>query len=226
MAEKLAKFCPGCGYTIILTLFGQLVKKMGVSSRIVIGLDIGCSLLAWDFLPLNTFQTHHGRVTPVMMGFKRAREGAICVGVTGDGGAYAIGLQSLIYAVKRDEPIFVLVVNNTVYAMTGGQSAPTTCRGQKTDTHPEGYNEDPFKGPEILSQVAARGAYLARTVVNTPTEMTACLEKAVTTVESGHFALLEILSFCPTTWRTTGKETNAYLENLKMVFELRDFSPS
>ena len=32
----------------------------------------------------------------------------------------------------------MILVNNTVYAMTGGQMAPTTLAGQKTETTPFG----------------------------------------------------------------------------------------
>src|SRR3989338_3749004 len=115
-----AKFCPGCGYPIALMLLGKILEKKGLSVNTVLGLDIGCALLAWNFMPMNIVQTHHGRVAPTMVGFKRARPDSICVGITGDGGAYAIGLQNLLHAAKRDEPVTVLVINNTVYAMTGG----------------------------------------------------------------------------------------------------------
>src|SRR3989339_1962568 len=110
-----AKFCAGCGYPIILMTLGRILEQKQLSKKAVMGLDIGCSLLAINSLPINIFQTHHGRVTPTMVGFKRARLEAVCFSLTGDGGAYAIGLQNLLHAAKRDEPIIVIVINNTVY---------------------------------------------------------------------------------------------------------------
>ena len=110
---QAAKFCPGCGYPAILTLLKNNLQKLGLLEKAVLGLDIGCSLLAWHVLPISTFQTHHGRVVPTMMGFKRARKNCLPVALVGDGGAYAIGLQSLLHAARRDEPIFVLVINNS-----------------------------------------------------------------------------------------------------------------
>lgn len=220
MNQNAAKFCAGCGYPIILMMLARVLEKMELSKKTVLGLDIGCNLLAWNYLPLNIFQTHHGRVTPTMMGFKRARPDSISVALTGDGGAYAIGLQSLIHIAKRDEPVLVLVVNNTLYAMTGGQSAPTTVKGQKTDTHPQGYEEETFWGPELLREVVKTGAYLARTAVNDSKNLMAYLEKAILAQQSGHFSLVEVLSFCPTNWRTKGQGTLNYLENLKSVFKI------
>ncbi len=218
-----AKFCPGCGHPIVLMMLRQVLSEMDLSNKAVLGLDIGCSLLAWNFLPVNTFQTHHGRVSPTMVGFKRARPECLAVGYTGDGGAYAIGLQSLIHAARRDEPILVIVVNNTVYGMTGGQAGPTTMPGQKTPTSPEGSKDRPFFGPETLRDVADEKAYLARAAVNDIKGMKECLEKAIKATQKGHFALVEFLSFCPTNWKTKGPDTIKYLEKIKTVFKVGEF---
>lgn len=220
-----AKFCPGCGHPIVLLTLNRILEEMNLGKRAVLGLDIGCSLLAWNFLPINTFQTHHGRVTPTMIGFKRARPDSVCFGYTGDGGAYAIGLQSLMHTAMRDEPITVLVVNNTVYGMTGGQTAPTTLTGQKTDTNPDGFLGKPFLGPEVLRSVANEKAFLARTAVNEPKQMQEFIKKAIETQQSGHFSLIEFLSYCPTNWKTKGIETNNYLNNnMKPIFKLKEFN--
>jgi len=215
-----AKFCPGCGYPIVLMMMHNILKEMKLNTQSVLGLDIGCSLLAWNFLPINTFQTHHGRVTPTMLGFKRARPNSICIGMTGDGGAYAIGMQSLAHAVKRDEPITVIVVNNTVYGMTGGQTAPTTLHGQKTDTNLEGNIDDPISGPEFFRPLAHKDAFFARTAVNEPRQLQECFRKAFETQQQGHFSMVEILSFCPTHWKTKGADTIAHLNELKETFKL------
>ncbi len=219
MSENLAKFCPGCGHPIVLMMLHRILKQNNLEAQAVLGLDIGCSLLAWNYLPINTFQTHHGRVVPTMVGFKRARKNCLAIGYVGDGGAYAIGWQSLFHAALRDEPVLVIVVNNTVYGMTGGQTAPTTLSGQKTSTSPNGFEGVTMHGPEILRQVANQNAFIARTAVNDPKQMMEFLEKAVQTQQAGHFALVEFLSLCPTNWRTKGADTVKYLEErLKPAF--------
>jgi 2-oxoglutarate ferredoxin oxidoreductase subunit beta len=49
-----------------------------------------------------------------------------------NGAAYSIGLAETMHAALRNENVVVLVVNNSVYGMTGGQMAPTSLPGQKT----------------------------------------------------------------------------------------------
>ena len=218
--SKQAKFCPGCGHPIVLRFLQTVLKNKNLEKQAVLGLDIGCSLLAWDFLPINTFQTHHGRVVATMTGFSRANKNALPIAYTGDGGAYAIGLQSLLWAGIRNEAVLVIVVNNSVYAMTGGQSAPTTMKNQKTDTSPMGYNEETMLGPELIRKLNSK-AFLARTAVNDPKQLQKFLEKAIDNTRKGNFSLLEVLSYCPTNWKTKGTETNQFLEEkLKAVFKI------
>jgi len=215
---KPAAFCPGCGHTIILRSLYRVLQNQELTGRAVIGLDIGCSLLAYDMLPINTFQTHHGRPVPTMVGFRRARKDTLAIVYAGDGGAYSIGLQSLLWAARRNEPILVIVVNNTVYGMTGGQTAPTSLRGQVTDTAPGGHDETPILGPELIRSLNER-AYIARTAVNEPANLAIHIEKAIKNALAGNFSLVEILSYCPTNWRTKGGETDKHLNGLKSVFK-------
>ncbi len=220
---KEAKFCPGCGHPIVLRFLYMILKEKQLESKAVLGLDIGCSLLAWDFLPVNTFQTHHGRVTSTMVGYKRAQPDSLSFAYTGDGGAYAIGMQSLMWAAIRNEPITVIVVNNSNYAMTGGQTAPTSYKGQITDTDPSGVEGEPVFGPELVRQVNKK-AYIARTAVNDPKQVKEYLEKAIEAQQAGNFAMVEFLSYCPLNWKTIGVETNNYLnDNLKTLFPIGEF---
>ncbi len=218
-----AKFCPGCGYPVVLRFLHSILKEKGLDKKSVLGLDIGCSLLAWDFLPINTFQTHHGRVTPTMIGFKKAKPDSISIACTGDGGAYAIGMQGLFWAALRNDPVTVLVVNNALYAMTGGQTAPTTMEGQKTSTSPSGNEQPPVRGPELIRELN-KDAYLARVAVNEPAKLKEYLEKALVAQQEGNFSLVEVLSYCPTNWKTWGVETNKFLdEKMKPIFTTGEF---
>lgn len=220
---KEAKFCPGCGHPIVLRFLHMVLKEKQLEKQSVLGLDIGCSLLAWDFLPINTFQTHHGRVTATMVGYKRAQPDSLSFAYTGDGGAYAIGMQSLMWAAIRNEPITVIVINNSNYAMTGGQTAPTSYKGQITDTNPSGFQGESVFGPELVRNVNKK-AYIARTAVNDPKQVKEYLEKAIEAQQAGNFSMVEFLSYCPTNWKTKGAETNKYLEEkLKVVFNTGEF---
>src|SRR5260221_1011107 len=143
-------FCPGCGHPVVLKAFGFAVDSLGIQRQTAFGVDIGCSLLAFDFFNLDTIETHHGRTVPVMVGIKRANPRAISVAYVGDGGAYAIGLGSLVNAAIRDENILVIVWNNAVYGMTGGQEGQAPLPGTVPDTTPYGPDNHFIKGPQLI----------------------------------------------------------------------------
>ncbi len=214
--SKPHRFCPGCGHGLVLKALGLAVDELGLAERIIFACDIGCSLLAWDFFTFPCMQTHHGRTIPVMVGLKRASPDRIVVAYMGDGGGYSIGLQHLISAAQRHDPITAVLVNNTVYAMTGGQMAPTTLPGQKTETTPFGRDEAdtgrPFRGPETLAAVAHPRAYLARGTVARVPRLKNMIREALERQLQGDFAFVEALSTCPTNWRTSAAETWSFLE--------------
>lgn len=216
-ATKPHKFCPGCGHGLILKALGEAIDELGIQDRVVFGCDIGCSLLAWDFFNCDSVQTHHGRTTPTMVGFKRANPDAICIAYMGDGGGYAIGSQHLFNAAVRNENITVLLCNNTNYGMTGGQMAPTTLPGQKTETTPYGRDVEvagyPTKGPEMVAAVTPDSAYVARGSMQNLRQAKSFIKKALETQMSGKgFSFVETLSSCPTNWRTNAKKTWEFVE--------------
>ena len=214
---KPHKFCPGCGHGLVLKALGEAIDELGIQGKIVYGCDIGCSLLSWDFFNIDTVQTHHGRATPVITGIKRANPEIIGIAYMGDGGGYAIGSQHLVNAAARNEKITVILVNNTQYGMTGGQMAPTTMPGQKTETSPYGRDPEktgyPTQGPEMVAAITQESAYVARGTVANPTQLKKFIKRALENQISGRgFSFVEVLSTCPTNWRTNAEETWKFLE--------------
>lgn len=222
LSSKPSNFCPGCGHSLVLRNLGFVIDELGIASDTIFATDIGCSLLAWDYFDINTIQGHHGRVAPLATGLKRGSQKSTVISYMGDGGGYAIGLQGLIHAAKRNEPITVILVNNTVFAMTGGQAAPTTVAGEVTETTPGGmFNEGPFWGPELIRRVASKNAFIARASVDNLINLKSCLKKGLENqTKNNAFSFIEILSYCPTNWKTNTKETLDYLEKLKKTYPL------
>lgn len=221
-ASKPSNFCPGCGYGIILKTLGQVIDELAIGPRTALGIDIGCNLLAWDYFNLDTVQTHHGRVTPFLSGYKRAEKNSVAIGIAGDGGLYAIGLQGLLHTAHRNENITILAINNTLYGMTGGQAGPTTLYKEVTDSSPEGNftYEKPIFGPELVKNVAANDAFIARaSVLNIP-DLKNKMKRAIEAQLAGKFAFLEILSFCPTNWKTNAKETIEMVEKMQETYKV------
>lgn len=221
-------FCPGCGHAIILKLLGEAVETLDIQKKSVFAIDIGCSLLAWNFYNIDTIQTHHGRVIPVCVGIKKVNPKKNVIAYMGDGGAYAIGLQSLIHAAYRDDPIVAIVVNNTNYAMTGGQMAPTTFPGEVTTTTPNGKNKkifgDHFLGPEMLLTTAPKGVSIERASVSNPRKVLSGVKSAIINAQNGHFSFLEILSICPTNWKTNAHDSFEFLKIMESLFPIKKFT--
>lgn len=220
---KPHKFCPGCGHGLVLKALGEAIDELGIQDRTVFGCDIGCSLLSWDFFNMDSVQTHHGRTTPVMTGIKRANPHLLAIAYMGDGGGYAIGSQHLVNAAARNERITVILANNTNYAMTGGQMAPTTMPEQKTETSP--YGRDPAKtgypmqGPEMVAAITREGAYVARGSIANLRQLKSYCKKALQNqMEGNGFSFIEALSSCPTNWRMNAKETWKFVEETMPQF--------
>jgi 2-oxoglutarate ferredoxin oxidoreductase subunit beta len=199
--------------------------KAGCRS-LAFGVDIGCSLLAFDFFNVDTIETHHGRTVPVMVGVKRGNPQAIPVAYVGDGGAYAIGMGSLLNAAIRNDNVFVIVVNNAVYAMTGGQEAPTTLPGTKTITTPYGADNHYVKGPDLIRHLNPT-AWVARGITTRQLELRKYMREGLSFVkENKGFAFLEVLSPCTLNWGTIDKpdETFDILEKkMAAVYKLGRF---
>lgn len=218
--SKPSNFCPGCGYGIILKTLAKVIDELEIGPRTIFALDIGCNLLAWDYYNLDTIQTHHGRVTPLTVGYKRANKESLTIGIAGDGGLYAIGLQSFLHTVHRDDPVTIIGINNTIYAMTGGQAGPTTMPNQETDSSPAGkFNyQNPILGPELAKNLAHEKAYLARASVGNIDQMKTMFISAVKRQLEGHFSFVEVLSFCPTNWKTEPKGSFEMIEKMTKFF--------
>lgn len=223
--SKPHKYCPGCGHGIALKELGFAIDELKIAKKTLIGIDIGCSLLAWDYFDVDTVQTHHGRTVPVISGFKANAKDKIGIVYLGDGGGYAIGLQSLIHAALRNDPITVILINNTLYGMTGGQMAPTTMCGETTSTTINGRvckNSKPMMGPELLKSITSPRAFIARASIDNPQNLRKIIKDAINNqVKNDSFSFVEVLSICPTNWKKNAKESLDYLSEMKKIFPLQ-----
>lgn len=220
-------FCPGCGHGITMKQLGFAVDEMKISKDLTFGIDIGCSLLLWNFLNCDTIQTHHGRTVPTIVGYKMARPNRIALAYMGDGGGYAIGLQALIHAAFRNSPISVILINNENYAMTGGQMAPTTEVGRITTTSPLGKDKkygQGFRGPEMLKSLNVSKNFIARASVSNPEMIKKTLIKALDNqIKNDSFSFVEVLSICPTNWKTNVTESFLRLKEMEKYYKLGEF---
>ena len=186
--------CPGCGNGIITQAILRAIDELGLDMDDFIFVSgIGCS--AWIPSPLfaaDTLHTTHGRPIAFATGIKLCLPEKNILVASGDGDLAAIGGNHLIHAARRNIDMTVVLVNNGIYGMTGGQTAPTTPRGLTTITSPHGTLEHTF---DICAMVAAAGAsYVTRWTTYHPRQMTRSIKKAI--AKKG-FALVEAISQCP-----------------------------
>ena len=221
-----SKFCPGCGHGMVLKTLATAIDELELHERTVFGCDIGCSLLSWNYMDLDSVQTHHGRTTPVIYGVVRARPDTVGIAYMGDGGGLAIGAQHLVNAAVRNEKMLAILVNNTNYGMTGGQMAPTTLPGQVTETTPYGRDIEvtgkPAKGAEMVASIVDTDkAYVTRATCSNLRNLKTTFKKALTNVAEGRgFSFVEVLSICPLNWRTNNEKTWERLKTMEEYFKV------
>ena len=133
-----ASWCPGCGHGIIVRLLAEAAEALGIEDRMLTVEDVACGEFAQFALKYNTIMSAHGRPIIAAAGLKRVRPDAIVVAHPGDGSAYSIGIESTLHCALRNENILALVVNNSVFGMTGGQMSPTSIVNMKTTSSPHG----------------------------------------------------------------------------------------
>jgi 2-oxoglutarate ferredoxin oxidoreductase subunit beta len=113
----------------------------------------------------------------------------------GDGDIVGIGLSHFVHAARRNTDLLVIMGNNMVYGMTGGQVAPTTPFKAKTATTPYGSFEHPLDAAKLA--VAAGAAYSARWTTAHLSELKEAIKKAV---QMPGFRFIEVVTQCPTAY--------------------------
>ncbi len=173
-------------------------------------------------------ESAHGRGAAVATGIKRAYPEGIVFTYQGDGDVADIGTAEAIHAANRGERITVVFINNAVYGMTGGQMAPTTLAGQQTTTSPYGREARLEGYPIRMSEMVALlpgAVYIERTAVNSPANIRKtkkAIRKAFQVqIDDLGFAMVEILSPCPTNWKMSPLEAWQWVDNeMAKVFPL------
>jgi len=187
-------WCPGCGHGIVLKAILRAVDRIGLEKDgVAMVSGIGCASRAPGYVDFNTLHTTHGRAITFATGVKMARPDLTVIVATGDGDATAIGGNHFIHAARRNIDMTVVLFNNWIYGMTGGQASPTTPFGCHATTAPYGNPESSFDISGLA--VAAGASYVARGTVTQPTKLDRFIEQGI---RKRGFALIEAFTPCPT----------------------------
>ncbi len=224
-------YCPGCGHGTAAKLIAEAIDTLGVQDRVIFLSPVGCTVFAYYYFDCGNIQCAHGRAPSVATGVRRTLDDAIVISYQGDGDLAGIGMGSIVHAANRGENITVFFVNNAIYGMTGGQTAPTTLIGQKTVTSPagrsvlgEGYPIrmaeliDTLDAPVLVERVSLASA---SQVVRARKVFLKALENQV---HRKGFSFVEVLSACPVNWRMSPTEALKWMkECMEPVFPVRNF---
>ena len=223
-------FCPGCGHGLAVRLIAEVMEEMGLSEQLLAIVDVACGSLNIDSWRFDTIMAAHGRPIATAVGVKKVRPENPVMAYIGDGAAYSIGMAETMHAALRNDNVVTIVINNSLYGMTGGQCAPTSLPGQITTSTPRG--KDPKKaGMPFRVEEAFTGfdiAYLARGSMADAKGMMQAkkyVKKAFEKHMKGEgFCLVELLSPCPTNLNMTPVKSVERIKNEKIkYFPLGEF---
>ncbi len=195
-------WCAGCSNGIVLGSIIRAIADMQLNrDDIVMVSGIGCSSRMPVYVDFNTLHTLHGRAIAYATGVKMFKPNLKVIVITGDGDCTAIGGNHLIHAARRNIDITVILINNNIYGMTGGQASPTTPHEAIATTAPYGNIEPDF---DICNLAMGAGAsFVARTTAFHAIETQNYVKEAI---NHNGFSMLEIVSSCPVIYGRLNKK--------------------
>jgi 2-oxoglutarate ferredoxin oxidoreductase subunit beta len=217
-------WCPGCGIGTTVNCFTRALIESEVDlRRLVIVSGIGCTGRVAGYLNLDSFHTTHGRAIPFATGLKLANPKLSVVVYSGDGDLSAIGGNHLIHAARRNVDLKVICVNNLIYGMTGGQTAPTTPTHVVTSTSPYGTFDANFNLPHLMD--AAGAVYVARWTVFHVKQLARAMSEVF---GKKGFSFIEIISPCPTLYQRRNRMGDGLsaLQYYKQASKIRNGAPT
>lgn len=189
-------FCKGCGHSVILRKLDSALLQLNLNPKdVLLVTDIGCIGLSDALFPqVHTVHTTHGRSTAFAAGIAMAdailkSDKLKTIVLLGDGGSM-IGLLHLVHTALINVDLTVIVANNFLFGMTGGQQSSLTPLDFITQTSPQGSFVPPL---DLCATLAAAGAQsVIRTTTSDPN-----LDKLLSDeINKKGFSLIEILEMC------------------------------
>ncbi len=206
-------WCKGCGLFGVFDALKSAAASLDLEPEdLVVVTGIGCHGRLNNYFRAYGFHGLHGRAMPVASGIKLANPSLQVVAVSGDGDAYSIGLGHFLHALRKNVGLTYIVVDNRIYALTQGQTSPTTDFGMVTLSTPFGSKDFPINGPALA--LAAGGTFIARGFSGEVSHLASLIERGM--MHNG-FALIDILSPC-----VTHNRVNSYHWYRKHVLHVED----
>jgi len=184
-------FCRGCTHHTISTNTEKALQKLGKDLLdVILVTDIGCLGIIDKAFDTHTAHGLHGRSVALASGISAGinNPDKKVIVFIGDGGA-TIGMQHLLDAAHNGYNMTVVIHNNMLYGMTGGQPSEFTPEGFRTPTLPDGASHP---GYDICGLVTAAGAsYVSRI-----TGIGDISDQLAEAFSRDGFSLVEVMEIC------------------------------
>ena len=207
--------CAGCGHRTAMMLLDDIIKEKNLKEKVILALDVACCSLLIDFVEYDSIMCPHGRVLDVTKGYKEVRKKNVVISYMGDGAAYSIGIEEMIHAARRNDDALVVVINNGLYSMTGGQITPTYIENDKS-----------FIIEDLIGSFNV--SYVARAALADKENLDLAKKYLLTAFDkylaAGGFNLVELLSPCPTNYKLSPKDAATFInDKVAKVYKIGEF---
>lgn len=190
--EEELPFCKGCGHSLISENIDKALQILNIPVLdVIIVTDIGCHGIIDKNFKTHTVHGLHGRSVALAGGISKSIDNPdkkIIVFI-GDGGA-TIGMQHLIDAAHKNINLTVVIHNNMLYGMTGGQPSEFTPLGFKTPTLPDGSKSASL---DICKLITVAGASYVSRIMGIGN----ISEQLAEAISRKGFSLVEVMEVCP-----------------------------
>lgn len=210
-------WCPGCGDFGILTAVKKALAELNLEPyQVLLVSGIGQAGKLPQYVRSNMLNVLHGRPVPSAIGAKLANPELVVLAIGGDGDGYGEGGNHFIHAMRRNHDITYIVHDNQVYALTKGQTSPTSDAGYVTKTTPMGA-PTPFN--PLAVAVACDVGMAARSFAGDIEHLSQMIKLGI---QHKGFALIDVLQPC-----VTFNHVNTFAWYRQRVYKLgQDYDPA
>ncbi|HVH67609.1 MAG TPA: 2-oxoacid:ferredoxin oxidoreductase subunit beta [Gemmatimonadales bacterium] len=176
-SDQEVRWCPGCGDYAILKAVQKALAELGAKrERTVFVSGIGCAARFPYYMSTYGFHTIHGRAPAIATGIKLANPELDIWVMTGDGDGLSIGGNHMLHVLRRNVDLQIILFNNEIYGLTKGQYSPTSRRGTRSPSTPQGSIESPVSPCSFALGAGAR--FVARAVDTLQPHLVGVLQRA------------------------------------------------
>lgn len=189
-------WCPGCGNYGVLSAVYKALARLEVSpENVVIISGIGCASRLPGYVKVYGFNAVHGRALPIATGVKLANPELTVFALGGDGDMLSIGGGHIPHAARRNLDMTALILDNSIYALTKGQTSPTTPLDAITSSTAYGNIDEPLDAVSLA--LAYDVSFVARGYAGDVGRLSSLIVEG--SLHPG-FSLIHVISPC-VTWR-------------------------